>query len=1293
MNFNKNPQPPASKKAKTSATINSKKISLTCAHCNFSTKTQTRKSASTNLIKHMQNNPECTPFLKHCPNIKCNFVCLEENAITRHLAQKTACGTVYHAEAATQREIMAISNSAVFDSNDICNRNPNLVKRHFSSIIVQNQGRIVDQPLMQSSLLPPQSNHESISTLAAHRMMATTNRADNLNHRTFSINPNKTPVGSDTTHAASLCDRQSLNLQSLLANEMITEDIREVNDTSPCDLNETLNDSSVINEPDTEMIEWAKHLLYLRSNSNSADFTNEETAFIELWEILEDNDIPFSIFNRISQWTKRNHSNISKTTTVTREAIKKAIERKVHGKELAERMNPISTTVHLPSGSTIQVPVMDIRYHIVQKLIDPELMRQQNLLLDLKDPLKKRTFTDEDPIGDVDTGTWQELTEKKLCTIPRVLLCALILFIDATTIDTLGKQSVEPVTSTLAIYNRAARNLANAWFHLGAIENSSNIGTPPVPLPNDQNNNANKSKTAEEKAKDYHCILSVILEPLKKLQKKGGFKWFLPTKDLDQITSLPGGNKDDWTEVIMQVPVQFVIGDTEGHDKLCCKQAGHGTEHLMRDCDVKMANGANWKHNCRFHTNQKVKSLYAERSLAKINFYNIRNPWWDIEMGGDDGGIYMATPHEILHQFHSGIVQNIFDEIKNLLNEKALNCMDKIVSRISIQLHRQSSSSSYPAMRAFKKGLHPGNSMTASEKMGRLSVIYLAMLTNELSTFIINSGHKKSFPKIPKEYYIRIILLLERTLGVHSFLKSDTIPRHLVRESRFGSVSDIEIKQEEGVPNQDEAPASCYFRTYMKHLHEVFPMLHGSAFKLLQVKKNDKVYFDGSNKALRFKWLQDNGLLISKKNSTANESNALTFLNVDKVVELMGYEVSVEGNGWKIPKYHAFLHLTRPIAYLGVPENYNGARSESNLIVNIKKPARRTNKNNATLTFQTMLRYSEQRTRSVAYSLLKSFSTERIEDCIKTSISILQNSTANQFDSINGSTLTLSFVRINEQNDGYVVSSWEGRHKYREVEYPPSTLEYIGERMFTNLFKGGGRLLPDEKIVCRTELSLRGTLIRCHPNYQSDGEWFDWITVKWDGYDDPIPAKVLMIMDLRHSKFYDEAKLKEMFPLNFMDGHDQEGLTNSIYLLVHSAKTDYSLKHPSLSKTGDDFYSRISTLHEMEDDGLFHIININMIVKPSIFVMESQKVDEDDKNTIVILSQQTGWCTKSFQQSNNTFEDGYMNCENSNGIPEPYFTLGIPDSRVRYICDAKGKLTSKPRKRLVLYKNEPLLLE
>ena len=112
----------------------------------------------------------------------------------------------------------------------------------------------------------------------------------------------------------------------------------------------------------------------------------------------------------------------------------------------------------------------------------------------------------------------------------------------------------------------------------------------------------------------------------------------------------------------------------------------------------------------------------------------------------------------------------------------------------------------------------------------------------------------------------------------------------------------------------------------------------------------------------------------------------------------------------------------------------------------------------------------------------------------------------------------------------------------------------------------------------------------------------------------------------------------------------------------------------------------------MENDGLYHIININMVVKPSIFVLESPRDDGDVKNRIVILSQQTGWSAKSFQQDNNAFEEGFMNCTFTNGKPDPYFILGLPDHCVRYVCNANGHPTSKPRKRMVLYRNRPFVL-
>ena len=170
MNYNNNSPYPVTKKAKTSVGSMNNKVSLKCDYCDYSTKIQTRRAASNNLIKHMQQSEICCTFLKHCSNTKCTFVCIAENALTMHISQKPACRTAYHTTAATQREIMAISTSSTYASNDICNRDPNLVKRHYNNITVPNQGLIVDHPpnltANTNQHSPERNNRLSVSTLS-----------------------------------------------------------------------------------------------------------------------------------------------------------------------------------------------------------------------------------------------------------------------------------------------------------------------------------------------------------------------------------------------------------------------------------------------------------------------------------------------------------------------------------------------------------------------------------------------------------------------------------------------------------------------------------------------------------------------------------------------------------------------------------------------------------------------------------------------------------------------------------------------------------------------------------------------------------------------------------------------------------------------------------------------------------------------------------------------------------------------------------------------------------------------
>jgi hypothetical protein len=60
----------------------------------------------------------------------------------------------------------------------------------------------------------------------------------------------------------------------------------------------------------------------------------------------------------------------------------------------------------------------------------------------------------------------------------------------------------------------------------------------------------------EENIKLYHDVLCKILAPLGQLQDDGGFSYCLHYHGLDY-------------KVMLKLPILFVVGDTEGHVRLC----------------------------------------------------------------------------------------------------------------------------------------------------------------------------------------------------------------------------------------------------------------------------------------------------------------------------------------------------------------------------------------------------------------------------------------------------------------------------------------------------------------------------------------------------------------------------------------------------------------------------------------------------------------------------------------------------------------------------------------------------
>ena len=98
---------------------------------------------------------------------------------------------------------------------------------------------------------------------------------------------------------------------------------------------------------------------------------------------------------------------------------------------------------------------------------------------------------------------------------------------------------------------------------------------------------------------DYHAMLYLILEGLRDSQSKGGFvfNWNAITKNWKYKQN----NEPCTTNVVLKTPILFIMGDTEGHDKLCCLVGGNGNT-VCQYCAVE-----------RYKTNKtKLKFKYVK---------------------------------------------------------------------------------------------------------------------------------------------------------------------------------------------------------------------------------------------------------------------------------------------------------------------------------------------------------------------------------------------------------------------------------------------------------------------------------------------------------------------------------------------------------------------------------------------------------------------------------------------------------------------------------------------------------
>ena len=140
-------------------------------------------------------------------------------------------------------------------------------------------------------------------------------------------------------------------------------------------------------------------------------------------------------------------------------------------------------------------------------------------------------------------------------------------------------------------------------------------------------------------------MMTVILSSLVKLQQTGGIAWRLKYKGVVH-------------DVVLKIPVLFIIGDNEGHDKLCGRYLSSQAERLCRYCDCSFNDISNpdvqFSYTKQAHVEKLVKNNDLE-ALKSMLQHHLDNAFYRLDFGPNAQGLHGACPAELLHTVQYGM--------------------------------------------------------------------------------------------------------------------------------------------------------------------------------------------------------------------------------------------------------------------------------------------------------------------------------------------------------------------------------------------------------------------------------------------------------------------------------------------------------------------------------------------------------------------------------------------------------------------------------------------------------------
>lgn len=829
----------------------------------------------------------------------------------------------------------------------------------------------------------------------------------------------------------------------------IFEDNDYVIDTN--ESNDELDNDDLDPNFDNSLIQMKVDFIKSFGNSN---FTNQSmfNAQLDLIHLLDSTQTPIYLYDKIIDWIKKHIIyNTIFTSSLGNKNVFSSREQTLHHIKLSTNMTliePRHCSIELPgSKMLINIVLHDFKSCLYTILMDQSVMKEENLLINennlgISDNLRKKAST----LNDIDSGDVYKLGMITYLSDNKTdVLLPIIFFIDKTHTDVNGRLCLEQVRFTLGIFNRETRNNPQAWRTLGYINDQQHI-----PCTN-----------ATEKSQDYHFMLKVILKSYVEEQNKPFF-W-----RINKSNSIGSYN------VVFKTAVLFIIGDTEGHDKLCGKYVNRSfhVKRLCRYCNTptEETDNTNFKfshNNCKqinclidaaTKSTSNTKQEEAKVRLKNMSLHAVENAWDNVNFCDPRRGIFGATPGEVMHCLQHGLFMYLF---KGIFHQRKLNKQGRkrvlITATISSKNNPKSNKKSKKNNKVNKAEAEDDD--LGSQDDDNTDEAYKE--TDFSNVKLFSEAYAKRFNILCKQFGKILSWQSDRDLPRTHFSSNYTMVTRKNANEMAGLliVYLIVFASEEGVRIDSDLGE----RTTADYIHLIELMLMLENFcKYHEHKRSNVVIF-----------------------------RTIVPVILDKFKEVVNRK---EGNGMKITKFHLPLHFADDIMRFGSMSNYDSGICEAHHKSAAKKPSANTQRRQCSFEIQTAKRQVDSLSIQVAYQ--QSFN---------------KNEVSSNIDSIENKTYKIKFCGKLRK----LLSLNRKCTKWLPVKFIDTTFYNQLIKFCKEMIDGGYLQSP---IPFFTRHKRFGTIFKADPIYKENECWYDWATVNWDV--ETLPAKLLLFIDISNSNF------------------------------------------------------------------------------------------------------------------------------------------------------------------------------